>query len=191
MSSQNRNDIWNKLKSSTKSFSSSLSQLSIRNDRDGDTPTTTLVHKALLKYYKKREPFVGFPEWLGHTEDLAEEHTAPSLSSSADHSVSSMDSGPRRTAGLAFQKIYSSVAVGRPAGEPGSAGTSIKGRLSKSSDHLSGTRTQGATWGSQRQHTLDQDRSQTSEQAADVQPRSMHMRERMKRNLTKRGTFDL
>ncbi|AAS50886.2 ABR115Cp [Eremothecium gossypii ATCC 10895] len=191
MSNQNRNDIWNKLKSSTKSFSSSLTQLSTRNDRDGDTPTSTLVHKALLKHYKKREPFVGFPEWLGHTEDIGEEHNAPSIGSSADHSVASMDSGPRRTAGLAFQKIYSSVSVSRPAGEAGSAGTTMQGRLSKSSDHLVGPRTQGATWGSQRQQLLDQDRSQTSEQPAEPQPRSLHMRERMKRNLTKRGTFDL
>lgn len=67
------NNIWSKVKSSTKSLSSSIQHLSIKGEHDGDTPHTTLVHKALVKYYTNKEPFQGFPEWLDHKTDPIEE----------------------------------------------------------------------------------------------------------------------
>ncbi|KAG0671785.1 hypothetical protein C6P45_005050 [Maudiozyma exigua] len=66
-------NFWNKFKTSTKSISSSFSHLSIKAETDGDSPTSTIVHKALVKYYKNQEPFTGFPSWLGHKEDLPDE----------------------------------------------------------------------------------------------------------------------
>lgn len=63
---QTSDDLWSKLKNSTK-------QLTSKTERDGDTITTTLVHEALVRYYKKQEPFQGFPGWLGHKEDLPDE----------------------------------------------------------------------------------------------------------------------
>ncbi|CCK69771.1 Mso1p KNAG_0D00190 [Huiozyma naganishii CBS 8797] len=65
--------IWNKFRASTKSLSSSFSQLSTKSERDGDTPSTTIVHKAIVKFYEQQEPFQGFPGWLGHKEDLPDE----------------------------------------------------------------------------------------------------------------------
>ncbi|CAB4255437.1 similar to Saccharomyces cerevisiae YNR049C MSO1 Probable component of the secretory vesicle docking complex, acts at a late step in secretion [Maudiozyma barnettii] len=66
-------NFWNKFKTSTKSISSSFSQLSVKPELDGDSPTSTIVHKALVKHYKNQEPFTGFPSWLGHKEDLPNE----------------------------------------------------------------------------------------------------------------------
>lgn len=59
-------DLWSKLKHSTK-------QLSSKPEKDGDSPTSTVVHEALVRYYKKQEPFQGFPGWLGHKEELPDE----------------------------------------------------------------------------------------------------------------------
>lgn len=59
-------DLWSKFKSSTK-------QLSSKTEKDGDSITSTVVHEALVRYYKKQEPFQGFPGWLGHKEDLPDE----------------------------------------------------------------------------------------------------------------------
>lgn len=59
--------LWDKLKTSTKQLSSS------RSEKDGDSITSTVVHEALVRYYKKQEPFQGFPGWLGHKEDLPDE----------------------------------------------------------------------------------------------------------------------
>lgn len=71
--SQNSGGLWNKFRSSTKSLSHSLSNLSVRTETDGDTVTSTVVHKALVKFYKDQEPFTGFPGWLGHKDDLPNE----------------------------------------------------------------------------------------------------------------------
>lgn len=65
--------FWNKFKTSTKSLSSSFPHVSTKIETDGDSPTSTVVHKALVKYYKNQEPFTGFPGWLGHKEDLPDE----------------------------------------------------------------------------------------------------------------------
>lgn len=59
-------DLWSKFKSTTK-------QLSSKTEKDGDSITSTVVHEALVRYYKKLEPFQGFPGWLGHKEDLPDE----------------------------------------------------------------------------------------------------------------------
>ncbi|CAL9728548.1 protein Mso1p [Monosporozyma unispora] len=59
-------DIWSKLKTSTK-------QLSSKTEKDGDSITSTVVHESIVRYYKKQEPFQGFPGWLGHKEDLPDE----------------------------------------------------------------------------------------------------------------------
>ena len=122
--------MWDKFKTSTKSISSSLSQLSIKPETDGSTPTSTVVHKALVKFYKHQEPFQGFPGWLGHKEDLPDEqkilkkqqnHQSKS-SRTGDSITSKFDSlrggfsekreerpdaaSQRTTAGMSFHSIY-------------------------------------------------------------------------------------
>ena len=70
---QESGNFWNKFKTSTKSLSSSFGHMSIKPETDGDSETSTVVHKAFVKYYKNQEPFTGFPSWLGHKEDLPDE----------------------------------------------------------------------------------------------------------------------
>ncbi|CAI1697622.1 hypothetical protein SEUBUCD646_0N03630 [Saccharomyces eubayanus] len=65
--------FWNKFKTSTKSLSTSLSHLSIKTEKDGDTANSTLVHKGLVKFYQNQHPFQGFPGWLGEKEELPNE----------------------------------------------------------------------------------------------------------------------
>lgn len=65
--------LWTKVKSSTKSISTSFQNLSMKSEHDGDSVTTTVIHKALVKYYTKQEPFQGFPGWLGQKTDLPDE----------------------------------------------------------------------------------------------------------------------
>lgn len=126
---QSSGNLWHKFRSSTKSLSSSLSNLSIKSETDGDTPTSTVVHKALVKFYKNQEPFTGFPGWLGHKEDLPNEQKilkkqsnansnpisngfnhirkASSDHRSSNHKESSFANEPEPTsAGMAFHKIY-------------------------------------------------------------------------------------
>ncbi|AET40438.1 Mso1p Ecym_6034 [Eremothecium cymbalariae DBVPG len=203
MATQSRSDIWNKFKSSTKSLSSSLSQLSIKAEKDGDTPTTTLIHRAFVKYYKKQEPFQGYPDWLGHTEDNSDEQTILSANnSSPGQSLGSADSGTRTTAGMAFQKIYNSVQAKKSFGDQtGNNSNSMRYNTvnSRSTGQLSGAGNHGATWGIQRQQTFGNDRSQsadvdnvvTSSQPAESRIQSQLMRERMKRSMTRRGTFEV
>ncbi|SCU92763.1 LAFA_0F12706g1_1 [Lachancea sp. 'fantastica'] len=130
-SAQKPTRFWNKVKSSTKSFSTSFAQLSIKQERDGDTPTSTVIHKALVKYYTHREPFEGFPDWLGHKEELPDEQkvlrkqklhthdprsTAQQLSTkSSSHTepVSRTAPSQRVTAGTDFRGIYKSTASAR------------------------------------------------------------------------------
>ncbi|KAH3900774.1 uncharacterized protein SCODWIG_01275 [Saccharomycodes ludwigii] len=71
----NRNSIgfWDKFKTSTKSITSQFQGLSLRSEKDGDSPDSTLVHIALVNYYRNQEPFQGFPDWLGHKEELPDE----------------------------------------------------------------------------------------------------------------------
>ncbi|CCE65785.1 hypothetical protein TPHA_0M02110 [Tetrapisispora phaffii CBS 4417] len=73
-SNSDSDNLWNKFTKSTKSISNSLSQLSVKSDSDGNSIETTLVHKALVKYYQNQQPFQGFPGWLGHKEDLPDEN---------------------------------------------------------------------------------------------------------------------
>ncbi|QEU59524.1 Mso1 [Kluyveromyces lactis] len=72
-------NLWSKVKSGTKSLSSSIQHLAVKTEHDGDTPNSTLVHKALVKYYSSQEPFQGFPAWLGHTGDRPEEKLSGSV----------------------------------------------------------------------------------------------------------------
>ncbi|KAL3231376.1 Protein MSO1 [Nakaseomyces bracarensis] len=125
MSEQGSSNIWSKFRTSTKSLSNSLSQLSIKPETDGSTPTTTVVHKSLVKFYKHQEPFQGFPGWLGHKEDLPDQQKilkkqqkgpgmAEQLTSKFDHIRSSSneknvlrpESGGRPTTGQLFHSIY-------------------------------------------------------------------------------------
>ncbi|EDO18740.1 hypothetical protein Kpol_1028p13 [Vanderwaltozyma polyspora DSM 70294] len=66
-------NLWNKFTKSTKNISTSLSHLSIKTESDGSTIESTLVHKAMVNFYKNQEPFQGFPGWLGHKDDLPDE----------------------------------------------------------------------------------------------------------------------
>lgn len=127
---QGSGNLWSKFRTSTKSLSSSLSHLSIKTEADGDTPTSTLVHKALVKYYKNQQPFTGFPGWLGHKEDLPDEqkilrrqteHLEKQANPSgfshlrkvtSEYTSSQIQGKPqplerRRTAGMTFHSIYS------------------------------------------------------------------------------------
>lgn len=126
---QGSGNLWHKFRSSTKSLSSSLSNLSIKGETDGDTVTSTVLHKAMVKFYKNQEPFTGFPGWLGHKEELPDEqkilkkqsHTSSNRISSgfshirkasSDNKKShtrnpSFSNQPEHTsAGMAFHKIY-------------------------------------------------------------------------------------
>ncbi|CAR21346.1 Protein MSO1 [Lachancea thermotolerans] len=127
---QKSGKFWSKVKSSTKSFSSSFSQLSLKQERDGDTPTSTVVHKALVKFYSTQEPFQGFPDWLGHKEDLPDEqkvlrkqkHHSPTHSTKPSEpalhlpstcSNSAAVTPTPRTAGTDFRGIYKSSSESR------------------------------------------------------------------------------
>lgn len=126
MSEHGSSNIWSKFRTSTKSLSNSLSQLSIKPETDGSTPTTTVVHKSLVKFYKRQEPFQGFPGWLGHKEDLPDEQKilkkqqkgpgmAEQFTSKFEHIRSSSndkndlrghETGGRQTTGQLFHSIY-------------------------------------------------------------------------------------
>lgn len=174
--------FWNKFKSSTKSLSSSLSQLSLKSEHDGDTPTSTLVHKALVKYYTKQEPFQGYPDWLGHKEELPNEEKvlrkqkghvhdprgagAVRATSSTEHQTKiAPESAPvKKTAGMSFQRIYtSSTSVSQNSQE-----TSFQQRT--------------VNWG---QSKTTQAGTQQCQQVSS----SMLMRERLKRN-NQKSSFD-
>ncbi|SCU77520.1 LANO_0A00584g1_1 [Lachancea nothofagi CBS 11611] len=152
--SQKPTKFWSKVKSSTKSFSSSFAQLSIKQERDGDTPTTTVVHKALVKFYSHQEPFQGFPDWLGHKEELPDEQKilrkhkdhhhdprAPAKAHTAETETSrtqpvSPAATARPTAGTDFRGIYKSSLGSRvahsssapPSSVPVSSDTSMSSR---------------------------------------------------------------
>lgn len=141
---QKQGKFWSKVKSSTKSFSSSFAQLSLKHERDGDTPTSTVVHKALVKFYASQEPFQGFPDWLGHKEELPDEQkvlrkqkhhhghdaraveTVPEQQQQQQTSRSTSGSGASsaRTAASDFRGIYKSSLNSRVAPPPTSDGTS-------------------------------------------------------------------
>ncbi|SCW00271.1 LAFE_0C00474g1_1 [Lachancea fermentati] len=122
--------LWSKFKSSTKSLSTSLSQLSLKQERDGDSPNTTMVHKALVKFYSSQEPFQGFPEWLGHKEDLPDEQKVlrkqknhvqetnhsivESRTKKHSHNDPAVISPVKKTAGTDFRNIYKGVSNSSP-----------------------------------------------------------------------------
>ncbi|CCC67117.1 hypothetical protein NCAS_0A05590 [Naumovozyma castellii] len=91
------NNIWSKFRSSTKSFSTSFASLSVNSEKDGDSPTSTLVHKSLVKFYKNQEPFQGFPGWLGHKEDLPDEQKILRKQAQSHHSTATSSSGSGET----------------------------------------------------------------------------------------------
>lgn len=72
-SQQGTENFWNKFKASTKSLSTSFAGLSVKEEKDGDTPDSTVVHKALVNFYSRQEPFTGFPGWLGERQSLPNE----------------------------------------------------------------------------------------------------------------------
>lgn len=65
-----KNTFWSKVRSGTSkisSLSTSLGNLSLRTEHDGDSINSTLIHKALVKHY--RETGQSYPEWLGVSPD--------------------------------------------------------------------------------------------------------------------------
>jgi len=58
--------FWTKIRTSTNKISSSLANLSIRSESDGDSPNSTLIHKALMNHYVSKNEH--FPSWLGEEE---------------------------------------------------------------------------------------------------------------------------
>ncbi|CCH44963.1 hypothetical protein BN7_4541 [Wickerhamomyces ciferrii] len=63
---QEKGTFWGKVRSSTNKISSSLANLSIRSEHDGDSVNSTLIHTALVNHYiKKNEQF---PSWLGEEQ---------------------------------------------------------------------------------------------------------------------------
>lgn len=61
-----KGNFWTKVRSSTNKISSSLANLSIRSEHDGDSPNATLIHKALVNHYVSKNE--QFPSWLGEEE---------------------------------------------------------------------------------------------------------------------------
>lgn len=66
MNQSDKNNFWSKVKTSTKTITTSIGGLSLRSEHDGDSPESTLIHKALVRHYT--EEGRGYPEWLGHVE---------------------------------------------------------------------------------------------------------------------------
>ncbi|QLQ81265.1 hypothetical protein HG537_0F00260 [Torulaspora globosa] len=188
-SSQNSGGLWNKFRTSTKSLSHSLSNLSVKTETDGDTITSTVVHKALVKFYKDQEPFTGFPGWLGHKDELPNEqkilkkqnHVSSNPISSGFHHLRKASSDLKKqhgsdrpafaeseqhsSAGMSFHQIYMSQST-EMASEPiQSANPSQIGRNGGSTAEL------GA--------------QQRSPSPAGVSSSSMMMRERLKRQNTR------
>jgi hypothetical protein len=64
---KDKHTFWHKVKSSTKTITSTLGNLSLRTEHDGDTAESTLIHKALVRHYTEQGK--GYPEWLGHVEE--------------------------------------------------------------------------------------------------------------------------
>lgn len=177
--------LWDKFRSSTKSLSSSISNLSVRTESDGDSVTSTVVHKALVKFYKEQEPFTGFPGWLGHKVDLPNEqkilkkqnHVSSNPITNGLHHMrkASSDlkkrnsSGPspfhepeqHSSAGMSFHKIYMSETIDA-ASEPS--------QLVKQSSVVS---------------SIDVRSQQNTSQNVEISSSSMMMRERLKRQNTK------
>lgn len=52
-------NLWSRVKSSTTKIHDIVSN----KEHDGDTPETTVIHKALVKYYDEQD--LPYPEWLG------------------------------------------------------------------------------------------------------------------------------
>ncbi|AMD20584.1 HDL160Wp [Eremothecium sinecaudum] len=191
-------DIWNKFKSSTKSLSTSFSNLSVKTEKDGDTPESTLIHKALVKHYRKKEPFEGFPEWLGHTEEIPDRQTPINSAriSSPGQSSRSGESSVRSTAGMAFQKIYSSVQSAKTSGEYTSSRNFYQ-QESHLSDQYGDSGSAGSTFRLQREYApgsgrLNSDGSaSTGSQRGAVRSHSHRMLAHMRSNISRRETFDL
>lgn len=60
-------NFWSKVRSSQQKLTSSLGNLSLKTEHDGDSPESTLVHKAIVKHFKETNQ--RFPEWLGVVEE--------------------------------------------------------------------------------------------------------------------------
>lgn len=70
-----RGNFWTKVRSSTNKISSSLANLSIRSEHDGDSPNSTLIHKALVNHYVSKNE--QFPQWLGEEQENHQHHNHP------------------------------------------------------------------------------------------------------------------
>lgn len=186
---QSSGGLWNKFRSSTKSLSSSLSNLSVRTETDGDSVTSTVVHKALVKFYKEQQPFTGFPGWLGHKDDLPNEqkilkkqnHVSSNPISNGFHHMRKASSDVKTrnsasptpphqpehsSAGMSFHKIYM--------GE----------RTEVASDSVQAVRqTQISQYSVG--NSADTGAQQTSPPPGGISSSSMMMRERLKRQNTK------
>ncbi|CCH44960.1 hypothetical protein BN7_4537 [Wickerhamomyces ciferrii] len=75
---QEKGTFWGKVRSSTNKISSSLANLSIRSEHDGDSVNSTLIHTALVNHYiKKNEQF---PSWLGEEQHEPQQQQQPQQS---------------------------------------------------------------------------------------------------------------
>ncbi|CAM9021975.1 unnamed protein product [Wickerhamomyces anomalus] len=70
-----KGNFWTKVRSSTNKLSSSLANLSIRSEHDGDSPNSTLIHKALVNHYVSKNE--QFPQWLGEEQENHQHHNHP------------------------------------------------------------------------------------------------------------------
>ncbi|QLL31132.1 hypothetical protein HG536_0A09490 [Torulaspora globosa] len=189
---QSSGGLWNKFRSSTKSLSHSLSNLSVRTETDGDTVTSTVVHRALVKFYKDQEPFTGFPGWLGHKDDLPNEqkilkkqnHVSSNPISSGFHHLRKVSTDLKKqhgsgappfaeaeqhsSAGMSFHQVYMSQSTEI-------ASESVQSvNLSQSSHHNAG----GAA-------DVRAQQTQVAPSPAGISSSSMMMRERLKRQNTR------
>ncbi|ODQ82070.1 hypothetical protein BABINDRAFT_12119 [Babjeviella inositovora NRRL Y-12698] len=79
MSYNESTGLWTKIKSSTKGIHSSFSNLSLIGEQDGSSEDSTLVSKALLRYYQEKNQPV--PDWLGVRSEPQQHKSHTGLSS--------------------------------------------------------------------------------------------------------------
>lgn len=73
------------MKSSTKNISSSLANLSIKTEHDGDSPESTLIHKSIVHFYDEQQGSQGYPRWLGEEENEKKRHSFTQSLQNATH----------------------------------------------------------------------------------------------------------
>lgn len=166
MSEVSKHNFWSKVRSSTNKLSSSLANLSLRTEHDGDTPETTLVHKAIAKHF--RESGQRYPEWLGVVDEPHQQRQQQQQSQSQQQEqprgqqADGRRPSARPAASASFKDMYS-----RPA-------------TAQQPQPMSSSRPR-MQWGASAPQMQTQSQPQLQPQGGD-EPKSSQMRDRLKRN---------